>query len=42
VAGRQDLTFTDLGGAIRITSAAGVIDFYAAPLWAIQGMDMLF
>jgi Ca2+-binding RTX toxin-like protein len=42
LAGIADLTFTDLGGAIRVTSAAGTIDFYAAPLSAIQGMDMLF
>lgn len=42
LAGVQDLTFVDLGGAIRVTSAVGMIDFYAAPLSAIQGMTMLF
>jgi serralysin len=42
LAGKEDLTFTDLGGAIRVTCAAGVIDFYAAPLSAIQDMNMMF
>jgi Ca2+-binding RTX toxin-like protein len=42
LAGRDELVLSDLGGVIRLDSAAGVVDFYAAPLDAIQRLEMIF
>jgi Ca2+-binding RTX toxin-like protein len=42
LAGSSDLRWTDLGGATRLQTAAGVVDFYGSPPWALQAMPTLF
>ncbi|HZH46399.1 MAG TPA: hypothetical protein VEY31_07155 [Roseococcus sp.] len=37
-----ELRWTDLGGATRLETAAGVVDFYASPLPALLAMATLF
>lgn len=42
LAGPGDLRWTDLGGATRLETPAGVVDFYGSPPWALQAMPALF
>jgi len=42
LASAADLHWTDLGGATRLETAAGSVDFYGSPAWALEAMPMLF
>jgi Ca2+-binding RTX toxin-like protein len=42
LASAAELRWTDLGGATRLETAAGVVDFYASPLPALLEMATLF
>jgi Ca2+-binding RTX toxin-like protein len=42
LASAAELRWTDLGGATRLETAAGVVDFYASPLPALLAMASLF
>ena len=37
-----DAMVAEAGGATRLETAAGVVDFYGSPLWALEAMPMLF